>query len=328
MADTEFLTGNDATVKRWAAKLWMEMPREIYWGKFMKENDQNTIIEVKRDLEGSPGYKLTFTLQRKLSGAGVTGDEVLEGNEEQMTFFSDDVTLDQVRNAVRLKGRLSERRTAFDQRMSAKNALKFWLAEYIDDDIFTQFTTVTAASRIVYGGNATSTADIDSGDTSTVAKIESMVAKAEKATPKLWPVRVEEGDFYVLCLHTDVAYDQRQETQWLDASQEAGPRDYGKNNLFTGRMGIVGGVVVHKHEKIPVATNWGASADQPGASNLFLGRQAGLFAWGKKPEWFEKEFDYNNRCGFAIGAIWDFTKAIFDSVDHAIFEFRTYRTSN
>lgn len=328
MADTEFATGAAETVKRWAAKLWAEMPREIYFGKFMKENDMNTIIEVKRDLEGQPGDKLTFTLLRKLSGGGVAGDEVLEGNEEQMNFFSDDVTLDQIRNAVRLKGRLSERRTAFDQRQSAKNVLKTWLAEFIDDDIFTQFATATSAQRIVYGGDAVSTATIDSGDTITVAKIESMVAKAQKASPKIWPVRVTEGDYYVLCVHTDVGFDLRQSTQWLDASQEAGPRDYGENNLFTGRLGVIGGVVIHGHEKIPIASNWGATADQSGASNLFFGRQAGLFAWGRRPEWWEKEFDYGARTGFAIGAIYDFTKAVFDSVDHATMELRTYRTNN
>ena len=167
--DTEFATGAAETVKRWATKLWIEMPREIYFGKFMKENDSNAIIEVKRDLEGNPGDQLTFTLLRGLTGAGVTGDDVLEGQEEQMNHFSDTVVLDQVRNAVRLKGRLSERRTAFDQRTSAKNVLKKWLAEYIDDDCFTQFTTGTAASRIVYGGDAVSTATIDSGHKLTAA---------------------------------------------------------------------------------------------------------------------------------------------------------------
>ena len=150
MADTEFLTGAAETVKRWAAKLWIEMPREIYWGRFMQE-DPNAIIEVKRDLEGQPGDRLTFTLLRKLTGAGVTGDDVLEGQEEQMNFYSDNVTLDQVRNAVRIKGRLSERRTAFDQRMSAKNVLKTWLAEYIDDDIFTQFDSSPTDIRFEIG---------------------------------------------------------------------------------------------------------------------------------------------------------------------------------
>ena len=328
MADTAFATGDAETVKRWAAKLWIEMPREIYWGKFMKENDMNAIIEVKRDLEGVPGDNLTFTLLRKLSGGGVTGDGVLEGNEEQMSYFSDTITLDQVRNAVRLQGRLSEKRTSFDQRSSAKNVLKTWLAEYIDDDIFTQFDSAPAASRTLFGGDATSTATIDSGDTLTVARIEAIVARAQKSSPKLWPVKLDEGDFYLFLAHTDVAYDLRQSTQWLDASQEAGPRDYSKNNIFNGRVGIAGGVVVHAHEKIPVSTTYGSGADLPGASNFFLGRQAGLFGWGRRPEWWEKEFDYGNRVGFAIGAIWDFTKAVFNAVDHGFFAVRTYRTNN
>ena len=71
MADTEFLTGAAETAKRWAAKIWTEMPREIYWGKFMREGDMNAIIEVKRDLEGQPGDRLTFTLATKLTGGEI-----------------------------------------------------------------------------------------------------------------------------------------------------------------------------------------------------------------------------------------------------------------
>ena len=324
--ETEFLTGAAETAKRWAAKIWTEMPREIYWGKFMREGDMNAIIEVKRDLEGQPGDRLTFTLATKLSGGGRTGDDTLEGEEEAVNVYSDDITLDQVRNGVRLKGKLSERRTAFDQRKVAKDLLKTWMAEYIDDDIFTQFDT--SPTTVVFGGDAISTATIDSGDTLTVAKLESVVAKAQKASPKIWPVRVEEGEFYVCAMHTDVAYDLRQSTNWLDASQEAGPRDYGRNNLFTGRLGVVGGVVCHAHEKVPISSTYGSGANQPGASNFFLGRQAGVFGWGSRPEWWEKEFDYANKVGFAIGAIWDFTKAVFNAADYAFIAIRTYRTDN
>lgn len=326
MADTEFLTGDAATVKRWATKIIVELPDEIYWGKFMEENNSNTIIEVKRDLEGQPGDRLTFHFAAGLTGGGKTGDDTLEGEEEAMNVYTDDISLDQVRNAVRLKGRLSERRTAFDQRRVAKDLLKKWLAEYIDQDIFTQFDT--SPTTIVYGGDATSTATIDSSDTITVAKLESTKAKADKADPQIWPVRTEYGDYHVCVMHTDVAYDLRQSTQWLDASQEAGPRDYGKNNLFTGRAGIVGGVVCHAHKTVPISSTYGGGANLPGASNFFLGRQAGLFGWGSRPEWWEKEFDYNNKVGFAIGAIWDFTKAVFNAKDFAFIAIRTYRTDN
>ena len=328
MADTQVLTGDTETVKRWSTKLWVELPREIYWGKFMKENDMNTIIEVRRDLEGQSGDKLTFSLARKLVGGGVTGDGDLEGSEELMAWSSDSITLDQVRNAVRLKGRLSERRTAFDQRMLAKNLLKTWLAEFIDDDIFTQFDASPAASRTVFGGVATSTATIDSTSTITIAKLQTVVAKAVKATPKVWPVRLDEGDFYLFLAHTDVAFDLQRLSEWQTYNQYAGPREYKSNNLFLGKIGMVGGVVVHAHEKIPISTTYGSAADQPGASNFFLGKQAGIFGWGARPEWWEKEFDYGNKVGFAIGAIWDFKKAVFSAVDNAFFAIRTFRTNN
>ena len=326
MALTEFASSNAATVQRWAEKLWIEMPREIYWGKFMKENTIEAIIEVKRDLEGKPGDKLSYTLIRKLEGDGVSGDAVLEGNEEEMIDYSDLLTLDQVRNAVRLAGRLSERRTAFDQRMAAKNILKTWLAEFIDDDIFSQFDA--SPTDVQFGGNATSIATIDTGSTLTVARIESLVARAGKASPQIFPVRAEEGDYYVLVSHLDVGYDLRQSTQWLDASQEAGPRDYSKNQLFTGRLGVVGGCIVHAHRSVPITTNYGGAGNLTGASMPFLGRQAGVFAWGARPEWWEKEFDYGNQIGFAIGAIWDFKKAVFNAADHATIILRVFRTSN
>ena len=322
---TTFASADAATAQRWADRTWIEAVREIYWGKFMAESDQ-AVIQVKKDLEGKPGDKLTYYLTRKLSGAGVTGDAVLEGNEEQMTVYTDSLTLDQVRNAVRLGGRLSERRTAFDQRTNAKSVLKMWLAEYIDDDIFTQFDA--SPTDVQFAGSASSIATIVTTDTLTVSRIEGLVARAQKASPKIWPVRVDEGDYYVLATHVDVGYDLRQSTQWLDASQEAGPRDYSKNQLFTGRLGVVGGCVVHAHEKVPIATNYGAAGNLTGASMPFLGRQAGCFAWGSRPEWWEKEFDYGAQIGFAIGAIWKFRKSVFNAADHSVIVLRAFRTSN
>ena len=325
MADTEFLTGDPETVKRWGAAVWQEAPELIYWGQFMGK-EMNSIIQVKTELESGPGDEITFTLLRKLAGAGVSGDSVLEGAEEQMNHFSDSVVLDQRRNAVRLKGKLSERRTAFDQRSNAKDVLKSWLAETIDDDIFTQFDT--NPTSVVFGAGATSTATIVSTSTFTLALVDTAVARAKKASPKIWPVRVEGRDYYVVCMHTDVEYDLRQNSVWQTHQQNAGPREYGSNAIFQGGMSVYGGAVLHSHVKVPIATTWGASGNETGASNLFLGRQAGLFAWGAKPEWWEKEFDYNNRVGFAIGAIWDFTKAVFDSNDHGFIAIRTYRTNN
>lgn len=325
-ADTTFATGATEAVKRWAARIWLELPREIYFSKFMKENDMNTLIEVKKELESQPGDKITFTFGQKLAGAGVTGDTTLEGSEEALSVFSDSVTVDQKRNAVRLVGRMSESRTAFSQRDLAKTMLRTWLAETIDNDIFTGFAV--SATTIIYGGSATSTATVDSTSKFTPALMDKAVAKAKKAAPKIWPVRVGGKDCYVMLVHTDVAYDLRRDPEYNQAAREAAERGMQSNPIYTGALGYWNGCIVHEHEKIPIVTNWGAGSNQPGAQNFFMGRQAGVFAWGARPEWWEKEFDYGNKVGFASGAIYAFKKAVFNSLDKAYIEIRTYRTNN
>ena len=324
MATTEFTTASAERVQLWSKKLWLEMPRQIFWGKLMKENDDNAPIEVRRDLEANPGDKLTFTLSNKLTGDGVSGDTVLEGQEEQLPFYSDDVTVDQRRNAVRLQGQMSEKRTAFDQRTPAKSHLRTWLAEKIDDDIFTKMTTSPTTS--VFGGNVASVATLTTAGVITTALMDRCVAKAHKALPKIWPVKIGGDEHWVLVIHTDVAFDLQQDTTWNTTQRDAGVRGM-ENLIFQGKHGTWRGIVLHAHEKVPVASDGGSGGDVPYASNIFMGRQAGLFVWGRRPSAAEKLFDYDNSIGFAIGAIWGVTKATFQAQDHASIALITARTN-
>jgi len=324
-ADSEWATGSAETVKRWAKQAWVELPKLIYWNKFMSKG-LNTVIQVKDDLEGQPGDKITFSFVRKLQTSGVSGDADLETNEEAMVTYQDDVTIDQKRQAIRLKGRMSERRTAYSQRSVAKELLTTWLAETIDSDIFAAVDTSPSTS--VYGGSASSVATIAVGDYLTTALITKAKTKAKKATPKLWPVKVGTKDYYILIIHPDQEHDLKvHDASWAQAQREAQQRG-DENPIFQGSIGVWDGVIVHCHEDIAVATNFGSGTNLPGAYGIFVGRQAGAFAWGERPRWVEKEFDYGNKVGFAIGAIFGVTKAVFNSIDHAMFSVRTYRTNN
>jgi N4-gp56 family major capsid protein len=324
-ADSEWLTGNAETVKRWAAQVWVEFPKLIYWNKFMGKG-MNSVIQIKEELSGQAGDRITFSFARKLQGAGVTGDSDLENAEEAIATYSDDVTIDQKRNAIRLKGRMSERRTAYNQRMVAKELLTTWLAENVDQDIFTAIDLSPSTS--IYAGAATSTATVAVGDYLTTALITKAKTKAKKALPKIWPVKVGNKDYYVLIIHPDQEHDLKVfDASWAQAQREAQVRG-DENPLFEGSVGVWDGVIIHCHENIAVATTWGAGGNLPGAFGIFVGRQAGAFAWGERPRWVEKEFDYCNKVGFAIGAIWGVTKAVFNSIDHAVFSIRTYRTNN
>lgn len=321
--DTDFATGAAETVKRWATRIWVEACRSIYWSQFMKENDENAVIEVKTELEKGPGDKITFSLGRKLTGGGVADDNTLEGQEEPLSVYSDSVTLAQRRHAVRLNGRMSERRTAFNQRMLAKRQLKSWLAEYIDDNIFTGMDS--APTTVIYGGAAVSTATITADAKFTPALIDRAIAKAKKASPKIWPIEFGGKKYYVVLIHTDVAYDLKRDPEWIESQKHAQPRGM-DNPIFTGALGMHGGAVVHEHEKAPIATTWGAGGNLSGASAGFFGRQAGILAYGMRPQAWEKSFDYEAKVGFAIGVIFGFKKAVFDAKDHGYIAIRTART--
>lgn len=323
--ETVVATTDADTVQRWATKYWMELPAVIYFTRFMKENTTDTIIEVKRDLQGQPGDQLTYTLIRKLTGGGRTGDNQMEGNEEEILRYSQTLTLDQTRNAVLLGGRLSMKRTQWDQVVASKDMLKVWMAETIDDDCFVQFDS--SPTRVLFGGNATSTATVGSDDTITLSLINRAMGLAKKVTPKIWPVTHEGRQWYVVVVHTDVAFDLTETSAWQQANREAGPRDDENNNLFSGRIGFWRGSVIHEHEKVPIATNWGSNSAQPGASCLFLGRQAGVFAWGMPPQMWTKTFDYDAKYGICVGAIWEMQKAILNASDFALIALRVYRTN-
>lgn len=56
--------------------------KDLFFGKFMGEG-VNNIIQVLNDLEKESGDRITQSLVLKLKGDGVTGDDILEGNEEK-----------------------------------------------------------------------------------------------------------------------------------------------------------------------------------------------------------------------------------------------------
>ncbi len=322
--DSEWATGSAEAVKRWSADAWVELPKLIYWNKFMGKG-LNNVVQTKDELTRQPGDKITFSFVRKLQGPGVTGDGDQENQEEPITSYTDDVTIDQKRNAIRLKGRMSERRTAYNQRTVAKELLTTWMAEMIDADIFAAIDNSPSTS--VYGGAASSTASIAVGDYIPTALITKAKTRAKKASPKIWPVKVGTREYYILIMHPEQEHDLKvHDAAWAQAQREAQQRG-DENPIFEGSVGVWDGVICHVHEDIAVASDWGSGSNLTGGFAIFVGRQAGAFAWGSRTRWVEKDFDYDNKTGFCIGAIYGVTKAVFNGVDHSMISVRTYRTN-
>lgn len=345
---------------------------------FVKRNmmgqGSNNIIEVKSDLAKSNGDRVTFGLTLKIGG-GITGDSELEGNEKAITSYAQSVVIDQLRNAVRLTGKLDEQKNAYDMRKDAKDQLAKWKQEVIERQIFMKLGGVTEldltdaagvlySDAASYGGatfsnsaNAVPAADEAAGsgtryvcakstgidaiadtDVLTPAMISKARVKAKISslgTPAIQPLRVDGQDYYVMYIHPWQAWDLKNATSsvWAQAQRDAADRG-SKNPIFTGSLGIWDGVILHEHEYVPTCqssanfTSSGTACNARVFRALLCGRQAAVFAECQNPNgWVEKDFDYENKTGFATGFIGGIQKTAFNSIDYAVISVDTGATS-
>src|SRR5437868_15055328 len=109
MAMTEYGVNDASAQKLWSKKLEREALKATFIGGFIGEGT-NALIQIKPELKKSAGDKVTTTLRMQLQGAGVMGDGTLEGNEEALTTYTDNLFIDQLRHAVRSKGKMSDQR--------------------------------------------------------------------------------------------------------------------------------------------------------------------------------------------------------------------------
>ena len=94
----------------WAKSTFSAGMQKSFFNKFTGNSPEN-IIQIKTELQKDAGDTIHIPLLMPLTGAGISGDNTLEGNEEQLIYRDFSVTIDQIRNGVRIKGRMEEKRT-------------------------------------------------------------------------------------------------------------------------------------------------------------------------------------------------------------------------
>lgn len=309
----------------WRKQLFADVRDNLYMTRFIGETEQSMIQELT-DLRKEQGQNISFGLGIKLSSAGVTGDSTLEGSEEAMTDYDEDLAIDQLRHAVRLTGRMDEKKNAYDMRVSAKNRLADWWAERIDHEIldklcgkttstFSNTPNAAAATRSIFAGGQTSVGNVTSAMKMDCKTLDAAKQMAKLAQPMLRPVRVGGKEYYVVILHPYSATDLRQDPVWNQAQRDANVR--GEDNpIFSGALGMYNGMVIHEHEYVFTTTDGSASARV--ARNVLCGQQAGVIGWGANVQWVEKSFDYGNSWGISCGAIFGTIKPIFNAVDYGV----------
>lgn len=346
MAVTEYGVNNNLAVKLWAKKLAVEVMKETEIADYMGEDD-NSLWQIKTETQKGAGDKITHGLRMQLTGAGIQGDGTLEGNEEQLTTYSDSIFINQLRHAVRSAGKMSEQRVPFSVRQEALSGLKDWWVDRIATCAFNQLCGHTGVSDTRYTGNQATIAPtatsnwiyssvdhstegtLDSSDTLDLSVIDRCIALAETNTPPIRPIMIRGQKHYVLFVHPWQAYQLRTNTntgQWLDIQKAAMTGgEVTKNPIFSGALGMYNNTIIRKDSRIPaVVANTRRAA--------FCGAQALSISFGQdngpgKFNWVEELFDFKNQLGVAAGTIFGVKKIVFNSKDFGVIVVSSYAVS-
>lgn len=312
----------DLVKKLWGKQLWTEVTDALFWKRFISEQQPEDIdkeagagiITKLTDLKKEAGDTITVPLLMKLSGSGIDGDSTLEGYEEALSFYPMAVTVNQIRHGVRLKGKMEEQKSAVKLRTAAKAALKTWLREKIDAEIFAALCTSPTTNRVLYGGDATAVGEIVDADKLTSTLISTAKRKAQAASPKFRPLVIDGKEYYVVIAQPYAFRDLKADTTIVAVLKDAWWRG-DKNPLFSGAEIVYDGMIIYEHPSVTLSTEGASSANA--AYNLFLGANAGAFAVAREAFWEEDTFDYGNQQGFATGMIRGIAKSAFNSEDYA-----------
>lgn len=318
-------------VSRWAKQLAYEVGKEIYFNKFMGDSFNSMVVE--KSIEDGKGKDVTFGMVG-LSGTAVTGDLMLEGNEDNLSSYALTVTTAQRRFGVINAGKFDDSKVLYNFRNEALQELKRVYAEDIDAQIFSALTATSGTFGQLRADATTSAyatsddaANLTASDTITLGDISKLKRYAQLgagATHKMKPIRIDGKDYYVLLVHPEVGYDLSQLSDWKQAQREANVRG-NDNPIFSGALGVIDGVVVHEHDGITTSDTMGAGSIK-GARNLFLGAGAACFGAAGEMSWVEKTFDYGNKLGVAAGKIYGVGRTVFNSKDYGAIQYLTART--
>lgn len=349
MAVTSYGVNHTLAVKLWAKKLFSEALKECFISELMGSTS-DSVIQIKNETSKSEGDRIRIGLRMQLTGDGVQGDGTLEGSEEALATYYDDLLINQLRHAVRSAGKMSEQRVPFSVRNEARLGLQDWWSDRLDTWAINQLTGNTVQTDTRYTGNqaavaptATTNAVYTSVDHSTEATldntdkfdtlsyIDTAVVLAKTNTPAIRPATIRGRKCYVLLMHPYQVRDLKQAstgqtfTDLQRALVEGGFQGQNDSPIFKGgsMVGYYNGCLLLESTRIPAAV---ASTRRA----VLCGAQAAAFGYGQNQNsademsWVEELFDYENQLGVSAGMVAGLKKMVFNSKDFATVTISSY----
>lgn len=332
-------------VAQFRSKYFAEYVRDSAFAGFYG-TDENAILQLIEELGTKAGKTINCPLITRLTGAGVTGDNTLEGSEEALGNYNHAVNIDQKRNGCRV-GKMEQKSTVIDLLEAARTMLKLWSMDDLRDDIIQALASpnvdgVTAygscseaqkdawlaanSDRVLFGAAKSNNAADDHSaaltqvDASTDVLDLDMVQLAKRmaktADRHIRPHRLKGGrEWYALFCESYAYRDLKADTETLH--QNADMRGE-KNRMFTDSDLILDGVVCKEIPEIPVRADVGDGGTVDVSGNFLCGAQAVGIAWGQRPRFATDTFDYGNAHGVAVSEVRGVEKLTYNSVQNGV----------
>jgi N4-gp56 family major capsid protein len=337
------------TVKQWDADFYREYIRANRFSRY-QGTDSNAIIQLKEQLTKKPGDALTISLVAALSGAGVSGNTLLEGSEETLVNYGHQISIAAYRNGIAIT-EWEEQKTAMGLRAAARPLLKDWAMELNrskviaalssiipDSGVQEPYATATSterdefiasnADRVLFGAAkantkatfALSLAELDStNDVLKKGTISLAKRMAKTASPIIRPVRVNDDEEWYVAFADSLSF---RDLKADLASTHADAMQRGKSNpLFTDGDLVYDGVIIREVPEIPaLASNVG---------QVFLcGAQAVGHVIGKRWASKTEERDYGFVNGVAIEGYFGTEKLVYNGLQHGVVSIYTYAAAD
>lgn len=343
---TDFGALTAAQKRSWSVKVWKQFRDESFWmsNGFVGNNMNTPIHRVEELTKTARGMECVMQLVNDLENDGVVGDNTLTGNEESMVNDAQVISIDQLRNAVKSKGQMSEQATVIRFREQAKDKLGFWLPDKVDELMFLTASgvpytkhidlssrasnsqlpqlnfaadvTAPTTGRIKYAGTATAEGNVTTNDK--MSWKSCVAAKTFAKRAGIRPIRQGGKEYYAMVMSPEQRRDLVTDSDYMTVVSRAAERG-SKNPLFNHAMAVVDGLILYEHRKVTNTQGltsgvdkWGSGDTVEGANALLLGAGAlGMSTLGGG-SWNEADqTDYGNQPGVSYGQMFGILKPKF-----------------
>lgn len=297
MADTLVAANDAAAVLLWSHRTWHQAIRQTTAAKLMavglSADDQTNFVQLFDEPSKGAGAQVTWPLIANISGPGVAGDAPIGGSEAPFTWFTDALTINQLRQATKPKGRMSQQRVPWSMREAGKVVLANWWKTMINIGLMNQLGGNSAQTNVNYTGmNAavapdadhqifpstiTTEANLTSSHPFSISLIPKLVSIAQGTlTFPIKPVVIKgmeiNGILFLHPLQVKSLKTNFSSGEWADIHKAAlqGGQITG-NPIFTGAIGMIDGVVIHQDAYVPYGDDTQNTAYDPATGTNVAG---------------------------------------------------------